>query len=467
MRIHFLGANRQVTGSCYCLEAAGQRLLVDCGLYQERPYLHRNWEPLPIAAESLNAMVLTHAHIDHIGLLPRRVSEGLNAPLVMTRPTAALADIMLRDSAKIQSEDAKQKKKRHKREGRTPPHEVVPLYTEEDVERTLPMIEAAPYNQPQSLCGGVFNVRFKEAGHILGSSMLEIDVFENGENQKVIFSGDIGQWDKPIIRDPTMFDQADYVVMESTYGDRNHKDYGGCEDQLADVVNRTIDRGGNVIIPTFAVERSQELIYHLSRLNQYGRMPQVPVFLDSPMAVDVTRVFQQHKDCFDQDAWDMVIEGKSILDFPGMQLCRSRQESKMINECNQPCIIMSTSGMCNAGRIKYHLRSNISDARNSIVFVGYQAHGTLGRVISSGTNPVRIHGREYEVRAEIVQLSGFSGHTDQQGLMDWVGNFKQTPKKVFLCHGDEDAAQELSDRISNEYQLDVVIPEFQQTIELL
>ena len=466
MKIHFLGANRQVTGSCYCLEAAGQRLLIDCGLYQERKYLGRNWQPLPIEAASIDAMVLTHAHIDHVGLLPRRVSEGLNAPLVMTRPTAALVDIMLRDAAKIQAEDTKQKKKRHKREGRTPPHEVVPLYTEADVEQTLPLIEAVPYSQPQSLCEGVFLFMFMEAGHILGSSMLEIDVRENGETNKIIFSGDIGQWDKPIIRDPSNFEMADYVVMESTYGDRNHKDYGDCEDQLAEVVNRTIERGGNVIIPTFAVERSQELIYHLSRLNQYGRIPSVPVFLDSPMAVDVTRVFRRFKDCFDQDAWDMIIDGKSILDFPGMQLCRSRDESKQINECNQPCIIMSTSGMCNAGRIKYHLRSNISDQRSTVVFVGYQAHGTLGRVISSGTNPVRIHGREYEVNAEIVQLSGFSGHTDQNGLMGWIGNFKEPPKKVFLCHGDEDAAGELSDRISKTYGLKVEIPEFQQTVEL-
>ncbi len=466
MKIHFWGANRQVTGSCYCLEAADQRLLIDCGLYQEREFLSRNWEPLPLAASSIDAVVLTHVHIDHLGLLPRRVVEGLKAPFVMTRASAALAGIMLRDSARIQEEDVREKIKRHEREQRTPEYEVIPLYTEEDVEQTLRLISSVPYNQPQPLCEGVFTVRFREAGHILGSSMLEIDVLENGVTRKVIFSGDIGQWDRPIIRDPTLFDQADYVVMESTYGDRNHEDHGDCEDQLAEVINQTIDRGGNVVIPTFAVERSQELIYHFSRLRQYGRIPSVPVYLDSPMAVDVTTVFSQFKNCFDQEAWDMIIDGKSILDFPGMQLCRTRDESKQISASSQPAVIMSTSGMCTAGRIKYHLRDNISDPRSTIVFVGYQAHGTLGRVISSGTNPVRIHGREYEVNAEIVQLSGFSGHADQQGLMNWVGHFKDPPKKVFLAHGDEEPASVLSDMISETYGLEVEIPEFRQTFEL-
>ncbi|MEC7566106.1 MAG: MBL fold metallo-hydrolase [Planctomycetota bacterium] len=466
MKIHFLGANRQVTGSCYCLEAAGQRLLVDCGLYQERAFVHRNWEPLPIAASSIQAMVLTHVHIDHIGLLPRRVAEGLQAPIYMTQPSASLAEIMLRDSARIHEEDAAHKLKRHQRDNHQSPHDVRPLYTEEDVEQTLPLIQSVAYNQTTKLCDGVFEVSFREAGHILGSAMLEIKVHEKGQTKVVVFSGDIGQCDKPIIRDPAMIEKADYVVMESTYGDRNHASHGDCESSLARIINQTVMRGGNVVIPTFAVERSQELIYYLSRLVQSGSIPQVPVFLDSPMAVDVTRVFQQHRSCFDQDAWDMIIEGKSILDFPGMQLCRSRDESRQINAETEPAVIMSTSGMCTAGRIKFHLKRNIGDPNAAIVFVGYQAHGTLGRQISSGKSPVRIHGRHYDVQAEIVQLSGFSGHTDQAGLLDWIGNFSEGPEQVFLSHGDQEAADELAELIRTQLSLQVSIPEFQQVVTL-
>jgi len=466
MKIHFLGANQQVTGSCYCVEVAGHRLLVDCGLYQERPYVKRNWEDLPVAPKTIDAMVLTHVHIDHIGLLPRRVAEGLNVPIYMTQPSASLAEIMLRDSARIQEEDVAQKRKRHKRNNHKSPHEVKPLYTEEDVERTLPMIRGVNYNKTTSLCDGVFQVTFKEAGHILGSAILEIVVRENNQTQTIVFSGDIGQCDKPIIRDPATLEHADFVIMESTYGDRNHASHGDGEQQLGDIIKQTLLRGGNVVIPTFAVERSQELIYYLSRLVQSGSIPQVPVFLDSPMAVDVTRVFQQHRDCFDQDAWNMIIEGKSILDFPGMHLCRSREESMQINAFKEPCVIMSTSGMCTAGRIKFHLRKNISNEKSTIVFVGYQAHGTLGRHISQGDESVRIHGRHYDVKAEVVRLSGFSGHTDQNGLLDWISHFGDSPQQVFLTHGDLDAAETLSKLITEQCGLSVTIPEFHQTVDL-
>lgn len=462
MQLHFLGANRQVTGSCYCLESNGKRLLVDCGLYQERPFQDRNWEPLPIDPTTIDGVAITHVHIDHIGLLPRRVSEGLFAPVYMTRPSADMAELMLRDSARIQEEDAKYKRRRHKKEGREGPHPVEPLYTEEDVTQTLPLIQPVDYSQ-ETLIAGEFNVTYHDAGHILGSSMLEV---KTSDGRCVVFSGDIGQRDKPIVRDPTMLEQADYVVMESTYGDRNHLPHGDHEDMLAEVINETIARGGNVVIPTFAVERAQELIYYLGKLGNDKRIPDVPIFLDSPMAANITEIFVKHKNCFDEDAMKMFHDGQKVLDIPNLLLSRTREQSRAINIDDRPSIIMSTSGMCTAGRIKYHLRYNLTREESTVLFVGYQANGSLGRIIKNGTNPVRIHGRQIEVKAEIKSLSGFSGHTDQQGLMRWISYFSPVPKGVFLTHGDEDSAETLKSKIESTLDTCVTVPEYQQVVEL-
>ncbi len=465
MKLHFLGANRQVTGSRYCLAIGDTRIMVDCGMFQERPYLDRNWESCPIPPSELDALVLTHVHIDHSGLIPRLVQEGFNGPIYCTRPSMELAEIILRDSAKIQTEDAKYKQRRHEKEGRRGKHPVVPLYTEEAVNETIPRLLGVPYGKTIPITDAV-NLTLHEAGHILGSAMIEFDVATNDGNRKLLFSGDIGQWNKPIIRDPTLFEQADYVVMESTYGDRDHADGGDIEQQLERVICDTVKRGGNVVIPTFAIERAQELIYFISRLAHAGRIPYLDVFLDSPMAVDVMEVFRNYRECFDKETWELINSNEPPLRFPGLKMVRSAQDSKAINQHQKPCIIMSTSGMCTAGRIKHHLRKNIGRAESTILFVGYQAHGTLGRQIVEGNPMVRIHGRQWKVKAHIERIDGFSGHADRRALLRWVGNLKRAPRQVFLTHGDEAASQQLATAITQQFGWPVSIPQYQETVDL-
>ncbi len=465
MKLHFLGANRQVTGSRYCLETADSKIMIDCGMFQERSFLGRNWEPNPVAPADCDAMLLTHAHLDHCGLIPRLVKNGFNSPIYCTRPTVDLTEIILRDSAKIQREDAEYKRKRHEREGRKGKHPEAALYDEDDVEKTVPLLEGVPYETLWRITDSV-SVVFHDAGHILGSAMIEVLVKENGETQHIIFSGDIGQWDKPIIRNPSLFESADHVVMESTYGDRDHETHGDVETQLCDVINETIGRGGNVVIPTFAVERAQELTYHISGLVHDNRIPDVKVFLDSPMAVDVTNIFRNYRECFDQEAWELIGSDRSPLSFPGFHLARSASDSKAINEERKPCIIMATSGMCTGGRIKHHLRRNISQPESTILFVGYQAYGTLGRLISDGKDEVRIHGRNYDVKAQVARIYGFSGHADRRALMHWIGNLKNAPKGIYLTHGDEDAATSLAATIREEKGWSATVPEYQQVVDL-
>jgi metallo-beta-lactamase family protein len=288
----------------------------------------------------------------------------------------------------------------------------------------------------------------------------------NGTTRKIVFSGDIGQWDKPIIRDPSLLDEADYIVMESTYGDRNHREAGDISTQLADVIKATVDAGGKVVIPTFAVERAQELMYYIGTLLHDDRVPSVPVFLDSPMAVDVTEIFQRHKDAFDRETWDLITSGQAPLRFPGLELVRSTERSKEINDLKEPAIIMSTSGMCTAGRIKHHLAHTIDHEQNTILFVGYQAQGTLGRQILEGNKQVRIHGRMYPVRARIEQIHGFSGHADRDDLLRWAGNFKSAPKRLFLTHGEEDSAMSLAEHIRQHSGWEVDVPKYQTEVEL-
>lgn len=465
MKLHFLGANRQVTGSRYCLEVDDKRILVDCGMFQEREYLERNWQPSPIPVSEIDALLLTHVHIDHSGLIPRLVGEGFRGPIHTTRPSVELAEVLLRDSARIQMEEAVYKKKRHKREGRSGRYPEIPLYTEHDVERALPLFQSVRYNKPVNVTDNV-TVTFHEAGHILGSAILEVVAGPPEHPIRILFSGDIGQWNKPLIRDPSLFEQADYVVMESTYGDRDHDHGGDVETQLADVINRTVGRGGNVLIPTFAVERAQEVMYQISRLVHRDRIPDIKIFLDSPMAVDVTGIFRKFHDCFDDATWQLITSGEPPLQFPGLQMVRSAEDSKAINYQRQPCIIMATSGMCTNGRIKHHLRQNIYRQQSTILFVGYQAHGTLGRQILDGQPEVRIHGRQYTVGAEVAQISSFSGHADRSALLRWLSNLKQPPKRVFLTHGEESAATSLATYIQEQMKWPVSVPEYRTVAEL-
>ncbi len=406
MKLTFLGANRCVTGSRYCLQVAQTRVMIDCGMVQEREHAYRNWEPTPIAADTIEALLLTHVHIDHSGLIPKFVQEGFKGPILATRPTVDLAEIVLRDSAHIQEEDAAYKKKRHLREGRQDKPLKEPLYTMPAVERSLRLLEGVDYDQTVPVAEGI-DVIFRDAGHILGSAMLEVLVKENGTQRRIVFSGDIGQRGKPLIRDPSVFEQADYVVMESTYGDRLHDKSGDVETQLCKVLNETLGRGGNVVIPTFAIERAQELMYHIGRLVYAKRIPLIPIFLDSPMAVDVTEIFRQHCRFLDSETQRLILSQEPPLRFSGLQMVQNHEQSMAINRLQKPCIIMSPAGMCTAGRIKHHLRHNIGRPESTILFVGFQARGTLGRQILEGNQDVRIHGESRRVLAKWRTSTGF------------------------------------------------------------
>ncbi len=459
------GANRQVTGSRYCLETIHSRVMIDCGMFQERQFASRNWNECPLPLDSVNALLLTHAHIDHCGLIPRIVRHGFRGPIYCTPATTDLVEIMLRNAAHIQEEDVAYKRKRHRREGRTGRFDAEPLFDDHDVDQTIKLLKPVPYDRRHQVTDDI-SVAFREAGHILGSAMLEVGLQEGDVQRKVIFSGDIGQWDKPLIHDPTEFSEADYVVMESTYGDRNHEQGGDILTQLERVINDTIRAKGNVVVPTFAVERAQELLYYLSHLVHDNRIPGVPIFLDSPMAIDVTDVFRRHHDRFDEETWERISAGLPPLNFPGLVLSRSTDESKAINRVKEPCVIMSTSGMCTAGRIKHHLRQNLPHDNSTILFVGYQAQGTLGRQILEGKRDVRIHGATYPVRAKVAQIYGFSGHADRTGLLHWAAGFKQSPRRVFLTHGEEDAALSLAQALREAHRWDVLIPHYDSVSDL-
>lgn len=465
MKLHFLGASGQVTGSRYVVESGSARIMIDCGLFQEREYLERNWRPCPVPAKDIETLLLTHAHIDHLGLVPKLVREGFRGRILCTPPTRDLAEVLLRDSAKIQMEDAQYKRRRHQREGRRGRFPEVPLYTLDDVERALPLLDTVSYGRPVDVAAGIQATWF-DAGHILGSAMLRLVLTSETRTTSVLFSGDIGQWGKPLVRDPTTFQQADYVVMESTYGDRDHESGEDIEDHLARVITATVQRRGNVIIPTFAVERAQELMFFLSRLRRDGRMGEVPVFLDSPMAVDATEIFRRHRAYFDAEAWEMIQSGHSPMRFAGLRLVRDVDESKAINRLEEPAIIMAPAGMCNAGRIKHHLRHNIERPECTIIFVGYQAHGTLGRQILDGRPHVRIHGREYAVRAAVERIFGFSAHADRSGLLRWLSALDGTPRRVFLTHGEAEASAALAQTAAEQLGLDVHVPRYQEVVDL-
>jgi metallo-beta-lactamase family protein len=471
--IRFLGAAQNVTGSSYLVENRDTRVLVDCGLYQERKYRERNWAPFAVDPGSIDAVLLTHAHLDHCGLLPKLVREGFSGPIYCTSATAAIARIVLLDSARIQEEDAQYKRRRHEREGRKGSHPEEPLYTEEDAERTLPLFRTVGYDSPMPFTDGI-SASFFEAGHILGSSMIRLQLGGNGgsggsrsgEVRSIVFSGDIGQWDKPIIEDPTIFTEADYLIMESTYGDRTHEDPGEVEDLLAEAVNTSHRAGGNLLIPSFALERTQEVLYHLNRLLQSNRIPHLMVFVDSPMAISVTEVFKDHPELFDDAMRELMEAGHSPFSFSGLKMTRSVDQSKAINHIRGTSIIIAGSGMCTGGRIKHHLVHNIYRKESTILFVGYQAEGTLGRHILSGAKEVRILGQTWRRRANIRRISGFSAHADQPALLRWLGGLKRPPRRLFLTHGESDAIRVLADKIEQEKGWQPYVPEYGERVDL-
>lgn len=461
IRLIFLGAARNVTGSRFLLEANGTRLLVDCGLYQERELAARNWVPFPASPGTLDAVLLTHAHLDHCGLLPKLVREGFKGKIYCTEATAELIRITLMDSAHIQEEDALLKKRRHEREGRSGPYPEIPLYTVRDAESVFPLLEPVRYTEEVTLARGM-SARFCDAGHVLGSSMILLQLMERNELRTMLFSGDIGRPDQPILEDPTVFSQADYIVVESTYGDRVHEDRDTGIEELAQVVNATAKAGGQVVVPSFALERSQEVLYYLNRLMLEGRIPRLKVFLDSPMAVSVTEVFKRHPELFDKDMKGFVRRGKSPFSFSGLSMVSTVEDSKAIGEVNGSHVVIAGSGMCNAGRVKHHLVNHISGPENAVLFVGFQAPGTLGRQIVDGAREVRIYGQNYLVRANIVQINAFSSHADKDELLRWLSAVKRAPAHTFVVHGEHDTTLRFADLVGQKLGWAVTAPEYRE-----
>ncbi|HUT08274.1 MAG TPA: MBL fold metallo-hydrolase [Candidatus Latescibacteria bacterium] len=465
MKLAFFGAARQVTGSCYFVEANGLRILVDCGLHQERPYLERNWLPLPVPPEDIDFILLTHAHLDHSGLIPTVVRDGFAGTILTTAATADLLIIALMDAAKIQEEDAAYKKKRHQKEGRSGLPTEVPLYTTEDVQMTMPLVEEAAYDEVRQL-GRSISVRFRDAGHILGSAMIELCVGSAEGVRTIVFSGDIGQWGSPFVRDPSLFERADYIVMESTYGDRDHEDPGRVDDLLGGIIRDTAKAGGNVVIPTFAIERAQDLMFHLSRLVRDKAIPPMPIYLDSPMAREVTAAFERHDGFLDEEARKLFASEAHPFRFPGLVIVRTPAESKAINSLRVPAVIMAGSGMCTGGRIKHHLAHNISRPESTILFVGYQARETLGRQILEKATQVRLLGQPFPVRARVAKINGFSAHADRKALGRWLDGFKTPPRRLFVTHGDADVARKTGERIRQERGWTVEVPEYLEIWDL-
>ena len=465
MKLKFLGATHQVTGSSYLLEAGEMKILVDCGMFQERDYAHRNWETFPVPPDQIQHLLLTHVHQDHCGLIPKLVKEGFHGDILLTAASKELFPIIILDSARIQEEDAAFKKKRHDKEGRKGPYPEIPLYTVQDAEKCFPLLKAVPYEEFFPLNDQV-KVCFHDAGHILGSAMIEIVFQDDSGSRNIIFSGDIGQFDTPLLNNPTVFDRADYIVMESTYGDRNHDNLQDIDDKLSKTINDTVKAGGNIIIPTFAIERAQELLYHISLLARAKRIPYIITFLDSPMAVEVTKVFEQNKQYFDKQTIALFKDGQSPFDFPGLKLVESVEGSKAINLIKGSTIIMSGSGMITGGRIKHHLVREITRPESTLVFVGYQAVGTLGRQILDGVSPVNIRGQSYPVRMRIENINGLSAHAGMNDLHRWLNNFKAPPKHVFLTHGEEGSILSLENYLRSKGGWEVTAPVYLEEYDL-
>ena len=456
MKITFIGATHEVTGSCYYLEAAGKKFLVDCGMEQGPDY-YENQE-IPVKGSDLDFVLLTHAHMDHSGNLPAIYAKGFQGPVYATQATCHLCDIMLRDSAHIQMFEAEWRNRKGRRQGKP---EFIPAYTMEDALGVLQNFVPCPYEKTITPAEGI-RVRFVDAGHLLGSASIEVIINEDGKEKKIVFSGDIGNLNQPLIKDPVYLHDADYVVMESTYGDRSHGDRPDYVGLLSEVIQRTFDRGGSVIIPSFAVGRTQEMLYFIRQIKEEGRVhghDNFKVYVDSPLANEATTIFNEHiYDCFDEEAMALVNKGINPLMFPGLKTSITSDDSKAINFDEDCKVIISASGMCDAGRIKHHLKHNLWNPNNTILFVGYQAIGTLGRSLLEGAAEVKLFGETVYVGAEICQMPGISGHADVNGLMTWIKSFNQKPAKVFVTHGDDEVTEIFARRLEEELGLDAMAP---------
>ncbi|MBL8167198.1 MAG: MBL fold metallo-hydrolase [Acidobacteria bacterium] len=460
--IQFLGATRTVTGSKHLIEVDGYRVLVDCGLFQGLKKLRlRNWEPFPINPASINAVILTHAHIDHTGYLPRLVRDGFDGTVYGTPATVELSRIMLPDSARLQEEDAAYFNKT----GASKHHPALPLYSEKDANQALKHLQSVNYHKRIQLTKKV-SFEFVTAGHILGSSFVVVDVEgKDGAHKRVVLTGDIGRYNEPIINDPSNVDEADYIVMESTYGDRTHPDFD-VKARLAEIINATAQRGGQVLIPAFAVGRTQQLLYLLRELETEQRIPELPVIVDSPMAVSATKLYLQHKEDHDLDMRDLLDERTNPLATKRFNLARTRDESKSVSARDGSAIIISASGMATGGRILHHLRKRLPDERNTVIFVGFQAEGTRGRRLLDGEKEIKIFGEFVPVHAHIERLENLSAHADLHEMLRWLEGFKRAPEKLFLVHGEPSAQEAMKQKIVEKFGWQVEIPDYLDKFEL-
>ena len=460
-QLTFLGANGTVTGSRFLLDAEKIKLLIDCGLFQGlKQDRLKNWEPFPIPPAEIDHVLLTHAHLDHSGYLPRFTKQGFTGKVHCTWSTFDLCKIMLRDSGHLQEEDAywANKKKFSKHDP------ALPLYTVEDAENSLKYFDPVFYGQDLFVTDSL-RVEFRDAGHILGSSFVDIKNTSNKRIRKILFSGDLGRPSRPILRDPVQIFEVDYLVLESTYGDRLH-DPKPPEEELARVINESVKRGGSLVIPSFAVGRTQELLFCIRELEEQGKIPSLPVFVDSPMAIDTTMIFEKRKGDYNLEAKILELEGKNILKTRQIKFCRSTEESKQLDEQKIPGIIISASGMVEGGRILHHLAHRLPHPQNTVLFIGFQAAGTRGRTILEGKPTVKIHGQQIPIRAKIENISGFSAHADYNETLAWLMGFNRPPLKTFIVHGEPEASEALAEKIKNRFVWDVIIPKFMESFEI-
>lgn len=456
MKITFIGAAHEVTGSCHCLQVCGKNILIDCGMEQgEDTYANAE---LPVSEAAVDYVLLTHAHIDHSGLLPMIYSKGFRGKIFATEASTDLCNIMLRDSAHIQEFEAEWHNRKAKRSGK---EEMIPLYTMEDAENVLSLFVPCEYMKKIAIDENI-EIRFCDVGHLLGSASIEVWFQENGVKRKIVFSGDIGNTNQPIIKDPQYLKEADIVVMESTYGDRNHGPRIDYVEKLTGIIQSTFEQGGNVVIPSFAVGRTQEMLYFLRKIKEERLIKgfeDFEVYVDSPLAVEATNIFNKNiQSCFDEEAMELVRAGINPISFPGLKLSLTSEESKAINYDLQPKVILSASGMCEAGRIRHHLKHNLWRKECTILFVGYQAVGTLGRTLLEGATSVKLFGELIEVRARIERLDGVSGHADKAGLVKWVSSFEPKPEKVYVVHGEDRVCEIFADYLRKELGLDAEAP---------
>lgn len=456
MRLTFLGATHEVTGSCYLLEACGKNILIDCGMEQGRDTFEN--QEIPVLSADIHAVLLTHAHIDHSGKLPLLYSEGFRGDIHSTGATCSLCSIMLRDSAHIQIAEAEWKNRKKQRSGDKPSE---PVYTMEDSMATIRHFVPHEYGQVFNLFEGIV-VRFTDVGHLLGSASIEVWITEDGITKKIVFSGDIGNLNQPLIRDPQYIKEADYVVMESTYGDRLHEIPPDYITELAKILQSTLDRGGNLVIPSFAVGRTQVLLYFLRKIKEERLIighDGFKVYVDSPLAVEATNIFNKYMSgYFDKEAMELVKKGINPISFPGLKTSITSDESKAINYDDEPKVIISAAGMCEAGRIRHHLKHNLWRSDSTILFVGYQSEGTLGRHLLDGASEVKLFGETVQVAAQITTLPGVSGHADKDGLLKWLNSYIQKPERVFVVHGEDQVCTQFAQFISKELGYQAVAP---------